>query len=167
MQVYCNYLMILIMNRYFLLARFVLTFFLFSILQVTIGGTICSRLSIQNGLSNNSVRCVYQDSKGFMWMGTYDGINVYDGKQFKIFRNKIGDSTSLPHNYIYTIHEDKYRKMWIGTGQGLVIYDNIHENFYPVFFQSYLTKRREKTFFNASSIDTDEEGNMYVGTNTY
>ena len=81
-----------------------------------------SQLSIQNGLSNNSVRCIYQDKKGFIWFGTYDGLNRYDGTEFKTFRNRISDSTSLPHNYIYTVHEDAQHNIWVGTGQGLSIY---------------------------------------------
>jgi ligand-binding sensor domain-containing protein len=47
-------------------------------------------VGIEHGLSNNSVLCVYQDYKGFMWFGTYDGLNRYDGYNFTVFRNRIG-----------------------------------------------------------------------------
>ncbi len=44
---------------------------------------------------------ISQDHYGFMWFGTYDGLSRYDGYEFKVFRNRLNDSTSLPHNYIY------------------------------------------------------------------
>src|SRR5690606_29801265 len=90
-------------------------------------------LGIENGLSNNSVTCIYQDHKGFLWFGTYDGLNRYDGYEFKVFRNKLGDTTSLPHNFIYTIHEDHDNNLWIGTGQGASIYNNLTSKFLPVY----------------------------------
>ncbi|HUP11270.1 MAG TPA: two-component regulator propeller domain-containing protein, partial [Niastella sp.] len=68
-------------------------------------GAVITHLGIQQGLSNNSVQCIYQDHNGLMWFGTYDGLNSYDGYGFRVFRNKINDTGSIPHNYIYTIHE--------------------------------------------------------------
>ncbi|WP_431210103.1 two-component regulator propeller domain-containing protein [Puia sp. P3] len=50
-------------------------------------------LGIDQGLSNNAVTCIYRDHNGYMWFGTYDGLNRYDGYSFRVFRNKIGDST--------------------------------------------------------------------------
>jgi len=50
------------------------------------GFPVSTYLGIDQGLSNNSVRCIFQDHEGFMWFGTYDGLNRYDGYQFKIFR---------------------------------------------------------------------------------
>lgn len=64
------------------------------------------RLGIEQGLSNNSVKAIYRDHLGFLWFGTFNGLNSYDGCEFKIFRNRLNDSTSLPHNYIYAITED-------------------------------------------------------------
>src|ERR1044072_2291177 len=63
-------------------------------------------LGIENGLSNNVVTAIFQDHNGFMWFGTYDGLNRYDGYSFKVFRNIIGDSNSLRDNHIYAIEED-------------------------------------------------------------
>ena len=53
------------------------------------GVPVSACLGIDQGLSNNFVRCVYQDKNGFMWFGTYDGLNRYDGYEFKIFRNNF------------------------------------------------------------------------------
>ena len=124
-----------------------------------------SHLSIQNGLSNNSVRCVYQDRKGFIWFGTYDGLNRYDGNEFKIFRNRLSDSTSIPHNYIYTIHEDGMNNLWVGTGQGVAIYNNITTKFSPAYYISYHSRLVEKMNFGANVIQSDEDGNVFLGTN--
>jgi signal transduction histidine kinase/ligand-binding sensor domain-containing protein/DNA-binding NarL/FixJ family response regulator len=86
-------------------------------------------LSIENGLSNNAVLNVYQDYKGFMWIGTYDGLNRYDGYKFKIYRNKIGDSTSLIDNGIYTIDGDTDHRLWIGGRKGISVFDPVSGTF--------------------------------------
>lgn len=73
-------------------------------------------LGSSQSLSNNSVRCIFQDSRGFIWFGTYDGLDRYDGYNFKVLRNRINDSTSLPHNYISAINEDDANNLWIDMG---------------------------------------------------
>lgn len=87
-------------------------------------------LGIENGLSNNAVVNVYQDYKGFMWFGTYDGLNRYDGYKLKIYRNKIGDTTSLLDNGIYTIEGDARHQLWIGGRKGMSIFNPSNEHFY-------------------------------------
>ncbi|NMN35206.1 two-component regulator propeller domain-containing protein [Pedobacter sp. SG918] len=81
-------------------------------------------LEIEDGLSNNYIRCVYQDRKGFFWFGSRDGLNRYDGYGFKVFRNEIGNKTSLIHNIIHAINSDADNNIWIGTRKGLSIYDD-------------------------------------------
>lgn len=123
-----------------------------------------SRLSIANGLSNNSVRCIYQDKRGFIWFATYDGLNRYDGREFRVYRNKIGDSTSLPHNYIYTLFEDSEEQLWVGTGRGLAIFNHSLQRFSPVYFNRYNSQIPEKINISLNSIGSDKSGNIYVGT---
>lgn len=127
--------------------------------------TPITHLGIQQGLSNNSIRCIYQDHKGLMWFGTYDGLNRYDGYNFTAFRNKLNDSTSLPHNYIYTIHEDKRNNLWIGTGQGIAIYNGIYSRFKPAYYLVHSTRERRKISFNVNVIESDNKGNVFIGTN--
>lgn len=86
-------------------------------------------LGIEHGLSNNAVTCIYQDHNGFMWFGTYDGLNRYDGYSFKIFRNVIGDSNALNDNHIFTIEGDYAHNVWIGTAKGISIYNPIRADF--------------------------------------
>lgn len=86
-------------------------------------------LSIESGLSNNAVLNVYQDYKGFMWFGTYDGLNRYDGYRFRIYKNKIGDTTSLIDNAIYTIEGDSDHRLWTGGRRGICIFNPANEHF--------------------------------------
>lgn len=131
------------------------------------GKAVIKRLGISNGLSNNSVRCIYQDKKGFIWFATYDGLNRYDGREFRVFRNKIDDSTSLPHNYIYTLQEDANQQLWVGTGQGLAIYDPTMQRFSRVYYLRGNSTKPQPVNFSLYSIKPDAAGNMYGGTNGY
>lgn len=84
------------------------------------------RFSIDDGLSKNSVTCIFQDSPEFMWMGTFNGLNRYDGYRFTIFRHNPKDSTSLSNNQITAIYETSFngkRALWIGTTNGLNRFD--------------------------------------------
>ena len=80
--------------------------------------TSFEKFSTEQGLSQNSIMRILQDSRGFLWICTINGLNRYDGYQFKIFRNIPGDSTSLSNNKILSICEDKSGNIWIGTYGG-------------------------------------------------
>src|SRR4051812_19191513 len=92
---------------------------------------ITSYLGIEQGLSNNSVRCIYQDQKGFLWFGTYEGLNRYDAYTFKVFRNNFNNPFSLPNNFINAIDEDNNGNIWVGTRQGVAVYRSLANNFTP------------------------------------
>lgn len=125
------------------------------------------RLGVEKGLSNNSVRCIYQDLDGFFWFGTYDGLNRYDGYGFKIFRHRLNDSLSLPHNYIYSITGDLQKNLWVGTGQGLAVYNNLSGKFSPVWFYPHGSDRREKITASVDQLMLDRKGNLFIATNGY
>lgn len=122
-------------------------------------------LSITQGLSNNSVRCIFQDKKGFMWFGTFDGLNRYDGYNFKIFRNRFNDSTSLLHNYIYAIAEDAKQQIWIGSGQGLNILDPELDAFSSAYYRNSYNKKISRFNYSVTCIKADRSGNLFIGTN--
>ena len=83
----------------------------------------------EHGLSNNIVLCALQDRRGFMWFGTKDGLNRFDGYSFKVFKNKPADSNSLYTNSIRSLHEDAQGALWVGTERGIFLYNEKMENF--------------------------------------
>src|SRR5689334_6398784 len=88
-----------------------------------------SHLDISQGLSHNQINCILKDEKGFMWFGTMSGLNRYDGYNFKVFRHKISDSTSLIDDYISYIFQGPGGKLWLDTRSGQDIYDPTTEKF--------------------------------------
>jgi ligand-binding sensor domain-containing protein/signal transduction histidine kinase len=84
---------------------------------------------VEQGLSNNTATCIIQDKKGFIWIGTKDGLNRFDGYNFKVFRNIPGDSTSLGNNSVWKLCEGKDGRIWVGTERGLYVYDPDHDSF--------------------------------------
>jgi signal transduction histidine kinase/ligand-binding sensor domain-containing protein/ActR/RegA family two-component response regulator len=90
-----------------------------------------TRLSAQNGLSNTWVRCVYQDDTGFMWFGTADGLNRYDGYDFKIFRPTDANHKSLGDIHINAILKKNDQELWICTDMGVYTFNFLtQESFY-------------------------------------
>ncbi len=123
-----------------------------------------NRFGISQGLSHNSVRCVMQDHHGFIWMGTYDGLNRYDGREFRIFRNRLNDTASLPHNYIYALHEDRLNNIWVGTGQGVVRFDPVRASFVPLLIQPNYASKPGRVPVSANAIQSDVQGNLFIAT---
>jgi signal transduction histidine kinase/ligand-binding sensor domain-containing protein len=76
------------------------------------------RISIENGLSNNSVRSILQDSQGYLWFATNDGLNKYDGYSFKVYRHNSENANSLKSNRIESIYEDRSAVLWVTTDNG-------------------------------------------------
>ena len=79
-------------------------------------------LSSQNGLSQNTVSAILQDSKGFMWFGTKDGLDRYDGVSFRHFKYDRTNPRSLGNNFVTSLYEDIEGNIWIGTDVGAYIY---------------------------------------------
>ena len=90
---------------------------------------IFENISIEKGLSSRIVFCVTQDKTGFMWFGTDDGLNRYDGYNFRIFKNQPNDSTSISNSTINCSYRTKDNVLWFGTDKGLNIYDPATETF--------------------------------------
>lgn len=122
--------------------NFVLQLVLFFSISVFSQENSVKFLDISNGLSNNSILTIYQDSDGFMWFGSYDGLNRYDGYNFKIYRNRINDKNSLSFNTIYTIEEDSRKNIWVGGSNGACVFDRRQSIFQPIEYISNTNKTK-------------------------
>lgn len=122
-------------------------------------------LGIEHGLSNNAVTTIYQDKQGFMWFGTYDGLNRYDGYNFQVFRNRVGDTNSLVGNSIYTICGDSKDNIWIGGQKGACLLNYRQQKFTQL---KYLPARSALPIWLRDDIHTINAVNnklVLVGTN--
>ena len=91
-------------------------------------------LSITDGLSENNVRCIIQDHNGFMWFGTKDGLNRYDGVNFKKFQSR--QEGDFDFSYITHLCEDRDGLIWVGSDSGVGYYNP--ETEHKPFFQSII-----------------------------
>lgn len=79
-------------------------------------------ITVEEGLSQNGARAMLQDHLGFLWFGTEDGLNKYDGYRFVVYRNEPNNPASLSNNKVLALHEDRTGDIWIGTNGGLTRY---------------------------------------------
>ncbi|HJS18354.1 MAG TPA: two-component regulator propeller domain-containing protein [Anaerolineales bacterium] len=120
-------------------------------------------ISIEQGLSQSSVRVIFQDSRGFMWFGTEDGLNRYDGYNFKIFKPDPDVSSSLSDRYITAILEDHEGYIWIGTRLGgLNRYDPRTEHFTRYLHDTDNPLSLSDNHVNVLYLDRDDR--LWVGT---
>src|SRR5690606_17606280 len=90
--------------------------------------------STESGLSHNGVACIIEDAEGFIWFGTWDGLNRYDGNNFIVYKSRPGDRSSLRNNKIREIVEDYRGYLWVKTYDKKVYrFDKRKEEFLPVF----------------------------------
>lgn len=117
------------------------------------------RLGINDGLSQNTVTSILQDERGFMWFGTKDGLNRYDGKKFKIFKHTPGETSGLGNSLIKCLVEAGDHRLWVGTDSGLYVYDPQTERFEAVPLYDPDGKRITKP---VSDLDRDPEGRIWI-----
>ncbi len=86
-------------------------------------------IDINDGLSNNEILAIMKDSQGFMWFATAQGLNRYDGTNFKSFVHSITDSTSIPYNQVDFLFQDADQQIWIRSQQSFIIYNPFEESF--------------------------------------
>lgn len=120
-------------------------------------------ITTENGLSQGTANCIFQDSKGYIWIGTNDGLNQYDAYTFKVFKHVYNDNNSLSNNNILCIIEDHNGFIWVGSrGGGLSKYNPSAENFENIYF---LTHNRYKTNSNIiTAIAQDSNGIIWAGS---
>lgn len=122
-----------------------------------------SRIGAEEGLSQSVVNCVMQDSKGFLWFGTDDGLNRYDGYEMLVLKNIPGNANSLSNNGILCLYEDNSGILWIGTnGGGLNAYDPVTNTFRRYLNDAGNTESISNNVVR--SVFEDSEKNLWVGT---
>ncbi len=121
------------------------------------------RYTVDDGLSQNMVQAICEDRQGFMWFGTKDGLNRFDGYGFKVFRSEAGNQLSLSDNNITAIYEDKAQNLWIGTNNGgLNFFDRASGNFYvlpEIMLPDSIPGNK-----NINAITSDTNGDIWVTT---
>lgn len=120
-------------------------------------------LTTIEGLSQNNATCIIQDSDGFMWIGTQDGLNKYDGYTFTIYQNDPEDPSGISSNYITDILEDRHGNIWVATQNGGISkYDKYQDT-----FQHYKNNPRDSNTISSNNINTiyeDRSGIIWIGT---
>jgi ligand-binding sensor domain-containing protein/signal transduction histidine kinase len=125
-------------------------------------GVKFERVSIEHGLSQIAVYAILQDHRGFLWFGTRDGLNKYDGYNFTVYRNRPFDSTSLSDNWVRALCEDKLSNLWVGANGGLNKLDLKTERFTRYLHGS----NRDNSLRDnrVLSILEDHAGAIWIGT---
>ncbi len=118
------------------------------------------RLTIAEGLPQNMVDCMLQDSRGFYWFGTWNGLARFDGYSFENFNDQTGGSSSLDVNFIYALAEDDFGNIWVGTSQGLFVYLYNQRRFIP----KILPFENERNRGSFHSIEVGKDGKLYAGS---
>ncbi|MCU4164727.1 hybrid sensor histidine kinase/response regulator transcription factor [Carboxylicivirga caseinilyticus] len=121
------------------------------------------KYQVNNGLSENSVQCILQDRQGFMWFGTKDGLNKYNGYEFKVFKNDPLNPNSLGNNFIRSLYQDNEGNIWVGTDQRLYILNTQTET-----FSLFDIKTENGTNINSTitSIVAEDKNTIWIGTAT-
>lgn len=117
--------------------------------------------SLGEGLSQANVRCILQEQSGFLWLGTQDGLNRFDGYQFAKFRREPKNINSLSGNYISCLTEDKDGKIYIGTINGVTIYDPKLNLFSKLIIKD--TVKNINAIGSVSSILITKDGTIWIG----
>ncbi|MBN1187569.1 MAG: GAF domain-containing protein [Bacteroidales bacterium] len=116
-------------------------------------------LSTDDGLSHGKVNAICRDKDGFIWFGTNEGLNRYDGYNMKVYKNDPNDSMSLTNNFIRALLKDSNGDLWVGTYEGLCIYNYDLDNFTEIKFEND-NNQREYVW----KIIQDKEGIIWVAT---
>jgi ligand-binding sensor domain-containing protein/serine phosphatase RsbU (regulator of sigma subunit) len=148
-----------IRRHIFLLA---ILLFLSSILSGQFPNYRIKLFDVKDGLTETVINCIMQDSRGYIWIGTNDGLNRYDGHSFYIFRNKLSDSTTICDNLIRSITEDKSGNIWIATSNGLSKFDRADGCFYNFYHSSSIPASLSDN--SVYCVFIDSEGWLWVKT---
>jgi len=108
---------------------------------------------LEDGLSQQTIRCIVKGKDGFLWLGTQEGLNRFDGKNFKVYKNDPQDSLSLSGNFINRLLEDGDGNIWVATAGGGICYFDPNTN----TFKKVISNKN-----NYTTLATDKVGNIYA-----
>lgn len=120
-------------------------------------------IGVNEGLSESNILTIIQDSRGFMWFGSWDGLNRYDGYKITVYKNIPGDSLSISNNYINCVAEDATGNLWVATNNGLNYFNRNKETFKR--FKHIAGKASSIIDNNINSVLADQQGIVWIGTN--
>lgn len=124
---------------------------------------IFDHLDAQYGLSHPAVNCIVQDSTGFLWVGTQNGLNRYDGYSFKVYKSYEQEQNGLTNNRIKALLVDKHGVLWVGTaGGGLLRYKKESDS-----FESFIHDDKNENSISSNdvyAICEDSNDNLWIGT---
>ena len=142
-----------------------LAFFSFQIQRASAQKTKVQFSHITNidGLSQSTVQAIVKDKYGYLWFGTQDGLNKYDGYKFTVYRHQPGNPKSLRKNHIMSLYEDRRGNLWVGTlNGGLSLYDRDNDCF--INYKEEPNNPEKISHPVITSIYEDKQGNFWVGT---
>lgn len=165
---------------YMMLNKFILSsiFFILSAYPQT-NEYFFNQLTDADGLSQSTIFAMIQDKDGYLWLGTIDGLNRYDGYEFRIYSNDHSDSTSISDNFISALYEDSDGYIWVGTVNGyLNCFDRKTEKFKRFFINDFLSSKiyNEDDYYeyplafsrnqnnSITSLAEDKNGYLWIGT---
>lgn len=114
---------------------------------------------VNDGLSSSNITSITQDREGFLWIATEDGLNRFDGTNFKTYHTIYDDSLSLINNHVTTIKEDRQGRFWIATLKGLCLYDRVMDRFTPFDVPTHEERKENTQFYN---LIEDRNGYIWV-----
>ncbi len=121
------------------------------------------KVSLADGLSQSSITAIAQDKRGFLWVGTQDGLNRYDGYEFTVFKKKAFDSTSLATNFVTSLLIDENDNLWVGTlSGGLHLFQPKTQDF--IRFKPVPGDSTSLIHENITTLYEDKDGNIWAGT---
>lgn len=116
--------------------------------------------STKDGLSQNTVNFIFQDRKGFVWIGTHNGLNRFDGTTFAVYKTDGNDTASIQSNDNYAVFEDEKGQLWFGNGQGVSLYNREKDTFRNYsYVKDDMHSMRPVWAMEASA----EEGKIWLG----
>ncbi|TAE22122.1 MAG: PAS domain S-box protein [Candidatus Kapaibacterium sp.] len=126
---------------------------------------VFEHISQEQGLSFNTVTAFVQDKQGFLWVGTFDGLNRYDGVQFKVFRHTAGDVTKNIPNQIRLLYADRNDEIWIVSFDNTITRFNPRtERFSPVRFLEHSSGQKDSSPYIVGGITEDAAGTLWIST---